>query len=88
MKQSEKGDLKAGHERIWHNSAFMVSHGSNLVKSSPVNAGDLRDTGSIPRSGRSLGGGPGNPCQYSRLGNPRVRGIWQATVHRVEKNWA
>jgi len=88
VKQSENDILKAGHERIWHNSDFMVLHWSNLVKSSPVNAGDLRDTGSIPRSRRSLGGGYGNPCQYSCLRNPRVRGIWQATVHRVEKNWA
>ena len=63
----------------------MVSHGSNLVKNSPVNAGDLRDTGLIPGSGRSPRGRHGNPRQYSCLENPTVRGIWQAIVHRVEK---
>ena len=43
----------------------------------------LRDTGLIPGSGRSPGGGPGNPLQYSCLGNPIDRGGWQAAVHRV-----
>ena len=32
-----------------------------MVKNLPANAGDARDTGSIPEPGRSLGGGPGNP---------------------------
>ena len=36
-----------------------------------------------PGSGRSPGGGHGNPLQYSCLGNPRDRGAWQAAVHRV-----
>ena len=36
-----------------------------VVESLPANAGDLRDVGSIPRSGRSPGGGKGNPLQYS-----------------------
>ena len=39
--------------------------------------------GSIPGSGRSNGGGSGNPLQYSCLGNPMDRGAWQATVHRI-----
>ena len=39
------------------------------------NAGD---TGSIPKSGRSLGEGNGNPLQYSCLGNPTDRGAWWA----------
>ena len=37
--------------------------------------------------GRSLGGGHGNPLQYSCLENPVDRGAWQATVHRVTKTW-
>ena len=41
-----------------------------MIKNLPVNAGDIRDTGSIPGSGRSLGGGNGNPLQYSWLENP------------------
>ena len=40
----------------------------------------------IPGSGRSHGGGHGNPLQYSCLENPMDRGAWRATVHRVEKN--
>ena len=52
-------------------------------KESACNAGDL---GSIPRSGRSPGGGNGNPLQYSCLENPMNRGAWQATVHGVIKN--
>ena len=43
--------------------------------------------GSIPRSGRSPGGGHGHPLQYSCLENPVDRGAWQATVHRVTKSW-
>ena len=44
------------------------------------------DTGSIPGSGRSPGGGHGNPLQYSCLENPKDRGAWWATVHRVTNN--
>ena len=57
------------------------------VKNLPANAGDGRDTGLIPGSGRSPGGGHGNPLQYSSLENPVDRGAWQATVHRVTKSW-
>ena len=42
----------------------------------------------IPGSGRSPGGGHGNPLQYSCLENPMDRGTWWATVHRVTKNQA
>ena len=48
--------------------------------------GDLRDRGLIPGSGRSPGGGNGNPLQYSCLENPMDRGAWQAIVHGVAKN--
>ena len=51
------------------------------VKNPPVNAGDAGDTGSIPGSGRSPGGGNGSPLQYSCLENPMDRGAWWATVH-------
>ena len=54
-----------------------------VVKNLPANAGDIRDTGLIPRSGRYPRGGNGNPFQYSCLENPMDRGAWQATVHRV-----
>ena len=42
--------------------------------------------GLIPESGRSPGGGNGNPLQYSCLGNPMDRGAWRATVCGVTKN--
>ena len=46
---------------------------------------DAGDAGLIPGSGRSPGGGPGNPLQYSCLENPMDRGTWQASVLRVAK---
>ena len=49
-----------------------------VVKNPPANAGDRRDTGSIPESGRSPGGGHGNSLQYSCLENPMDRGAWWA----------
>ena len=45
-----------------------------MVKNPPANAGDAGDEGSIPGSGRSPGGGNGNPLQYSCLENPIDRG--------------
>ena len=58
-----------------------------MVKNPPANAGDVRDVGSIPGLGRSLGGGHGNSFQYSCLENPTDRGAWWATVQRVTKSW-
>ena len=46
------------------------------IKNPPANAGDLRDVGLIPGSGRSPGGGNGNPVQYSCLENPMDRGAY------------
>ena len=57
-----------------------------MVKNLPANAGDVRDVGSVPGSGRFPGGGHGNPLQYSCLENPLDRGAWQAMVHRVAKS--
>ena len=51
------------------------------VKNLPAEAGDARDAGLIPRSGRSPGGGHGNPLQYSCLEDPMDRRAGQATVH-------
>ena len=58
-----------------------------VVKTPPANAGDGRDTDSIPGLGRSPGGEHGNPLQYSCLENPMDREAWQSTVHRVTKSW-
>ena len=60
--------------------------GGSAVKNPPANAGDIRDLGWIPGSGRSLGGRNGNPLQYSGLENPLERGAWRATVQRITKN--
>ena len=56
------------------------------VKNPPANAGDVREVGSIPGSGRSPGGGHGNPLQYSYLKNPMDRRVWWATVPKVAKS--
>ena len=58
-----------------------------VVKNPPASAGDIRDMGSIPGSGRSPGEGNGNLLLYSCLENPMDRGAGQGTVHKVAKSW-
>jgi len=58
-----------------------------VVKNPPANAGDIRNMGLIPGTGRSPGGGHGNPLQYSSLEDPMGRGAWWATVHRVAESY-
>ena len=74
----------------WNAHSFIHSFGKNLLnaqsmsgfpggasgKEAVCNAGDIRDTGSIPGLGRPPGGGNGNPLQYSCLENPMDRGAW------------
>ena len=62
---------------------YWASQVALVVKNSPASAGDVRDVGSIPGSGRSPGEGNSNPLQYSCLENPMDRGAWRATVHGV-----
>ena len=57
-----------------------------VVKNLPANAGDPREAGSIPGSGRGPGGGNGNPLLSSSLGNSMDRGAWEATVQGVTKS--
>ena len=57
-----------------------------VVKNPPPNAGDIRDSGSIPGPGKCPGGGHGNSIQHSWLENPMDRGDLQVIVHRVIKN--
>ena len=57
-----------------------------MVKNLHANAGDIRDTGSIPGLGRSPGVGNGNPLQYSCQENSKDRGDWQATANGLEKS--
>ena len=56
-----------------------------VVKNPPANAEDIRDTGSIPGSGRSSGGGHVKALQYSYLENPMNRGPWLATVYGSQR---
>ena len=57
-----------------------------VVKNLPAKAENLRDVSSVPQSGRSPGGGHGNPLQDSCLGNPVDKEAWQATVHEVTQS--
>ena len=60
--------------------------GGSVVKNLPANAGDARNAGLIPGSGRSPAGGYGTPLQYSCLENSMDRGARWATVHRAAKS--
>ena len=57
------------------------------AKNLPANAGDTRDTGSIPELGGFPGVGNSNPLQYSCLKISMDRGAWWATVHGAAKSW-
>ena len=56
-----------------------------MIKNPPTNAGDLRDVGLIPGSGRSPGGRNGKPLQHSCLEDAMDRETRQAIVHGVTK---
>ena len=68
----------------WGRSEAQVSSvsicGELVVKNLPANAGDIRDTGSIPGSEQSPGEANDNPLQYSWLKNSMDRGAWRAAV--------
>jgi len=66
-------------------SSIKLNTGS-VVKNLSANAEDTGDVAFIPGLGSSLGGGNGNPLQFSCLGNPTDRGAWQATIHGVAKS--
>ena len=57
-----------------------------MVKNPSANAGDVRNTSSIPEFGRPPGEGNGNPLQHSCLENSMNRGARWAIVHRVTKS--
>jgi len=71
------------HTHIHSLSTIMGFPGGSDSKESACNAGD---PSSMPGSGRSPGGGNGNPLQYSCLENSMDRGAWQAIVHGVAKS--
>ena len=72
--------LNKGNEK-----QFTLIWQAPVVKNVPARAGDVRDTGFIPGSGRSVDEGI-NPLQCSCLVNPMDRGVWQDMVHRVTKS--
>ena len=63
----------------------MLPSGGAVIKNPHANAGDSRDVSLIPGSGRSPGGGNGNPLQYSCLENSMDRGARWAIVHGMAK---
>ena len=70
-------------QQKWRPQASQVAV---VVQNLPANTGNITDTASISGSGRSLGWGHGNLCQYSWLENLMDRGAWRATVHRIAKS--
>ena len=69
----------------WMRSKASHPGGAVLKNPLPANAGDTKDVGTNPRSGRSLGVGNGK-LQYSCLGNPMDWGPWCAIVLGVAKS--
>ena len=69
------------------NRADGASQVALVVNNQSANAGDIRDVGLIPGSGRSSGEANGNWLQYFCLGYPMGRGAWTATVEGVAKCW-
>ena len=59
---------------------------AQIVKNLPVSAGNVRDVGLSPGSGRFPGGGHGNILHYSCLENPMNRGAWRAIVRRLAES--
>ena len=58
-----------------------------MVKNALVNAGDIRDTDSIPELERFPGREHGNQLQCSCLENRVNRGVWWVTVNDITKSW-
>ena len=56
-------------DNVGISQAALVVKKKIKIKNLPASAGYKGDTGSIPGSGRTRGGGHGNPLQYSRLKN-------------------
>ena len=70
---------------------YLYKRKALAVKNLPANAGDIRDTGSIPGSERSPGGRHGSPLQYSCLENQMDRGpggLESIGSQRVRHNWS
>ena len=77
------GSHRVGHDWSDLAVAAMIWQVALAVKNPLTNGGEVRDLRSTLGSGRSPGGGHGNPPQCSCLENPMDRGAWWAAVHRV-----
>ena len=87
MYGASKRCKKWGREHNWMKvTKFFTTQLARGLRICRAMLRDTKDIGLIPGSGRSPGGGNGNPPQYSCLGNPTDRRAWQATVHGVAKN--
>ena len=67
-------------------STYWASQVVPVVKNPPTNAGDAKDSGLMPGSGKSPGGGNDNSLEYTYLENSMNRRTWQAIVHGVTKS--
>ena len=76
-----------GVSSTWVSAQVRARPGFPGWQNPPANAGDLRDVGSIPGLGRSLGERNGNPLHCSCLENPMDRGAWRATELGVIQGW-
>ena len=87
MQQSQKRKKKYVYIYKTIINSYSPGNGASqvalVVKNPPANAGDVREAGLIPGSGRSPGERYGNPLQYYCLANPMDRGAWWAMVHGV-----
>ena len=71
------------YKELKYNTIYSLGFpGDSTIKNLPANAEDVHV---FPGSGRSSGGGNGNPLQYSCLKNSMDRGAWQPTVHGVAR---
>ena len=89
VQQSESAITILIFTLFWISFPFRSPRVALIVKNLPANAGDTRDLGSIPGSGRSPGGGNGNPLQYLAWEIPRTEepgGLQSMGSQRVEHN--
>ena len=86
LQNSQKDwDSQTGRSNLMLNGEYSLVKKTEICTIWPANTGDTRDMRLIPGSGRSPGGGHGNPLQDSCLGDPMDRGAWRATIYMVAK---
>ena len=82
------GYSPGGHKELdTKHSTARALWGFSISSDGKESTWNAADSGWIPGSGRSPGGGRGNPLQYCCLENSMNRGAWQAKVHGIAKSW-